>query len=103
MRWNFFNVTLPVRVESIVLQNVLQWLQSENLDIRWMAVRILFALSRNDENNGIVDFGIMLYDTDFKEKNADGGWKKADATYYRAKMENGVIIVPPKDSEEVLR
>ena len=56
-----------------------------------------------DENNGIVDFGIMLYDMDFKEKNADGDWKKADATYYRAKMENGVIIVPPKDSEEVLR
>lgn len=49
------------------------------------------------------DLGIMLYDMDFKEKNADGDWKKADATFYRAKMENGVIIVPPRDSEEVLR
>lgn len=49
------------------------------------------------------DLGIMLYDMDFKEKNADGDWKKADATFYRAKMENGVIIVPSKDSEEVLR
>lgn len=58
------NVTLPVRVESIVLQNVLQWLQSENLDIRWMAVRILFALSRNDENNGIVNSQLIkLIDT----------------------------------------
>lgn len=49
------------------------------------------------------DLGIMLYDMDFKEKNADGDWKKADATFYRAKIENGVIIVPPRDSEEVLR
>ena len=49
------------------------------------------------------DLGIMLYDMDFKEKNADGDWKKADATFYRAKMENGVIIVPPRDSEEILR
>lgn len=49
------------------------------------------------------DLGIMLYDMDFKDKNADGNWKKADATFYRAKMENGVIIVPPKDSEDVLR
>lgn len=49
------------------------------------------------------DMGIMLYDIDFQEKNADGDWKKADATFYRAKMENGVIFVPSKDSEEVLR
>lgn len=49
------------------------------------------------------ELGIMLYDMDFKEKNADGDWKKADATFYHAKMENGVIIVPPRDSEEVLR
>lgn len=49
------------------------------------------------------ELGIMLYDMDFKEKNADGDWKKADATFYRAKMENGVIIVPPRDSEEILR
>lgn len=49
------------------------------------------------------DMGIMLYDIDFQGKNADGDWKKADATFYRAKMENGVIFVPSKDSEEVLR
>lgn len=44
------------------------------------------------------DLGIMLYDMDF-EKNSN----KPDAMFYRAKMEKGVIIVPPKDSEEVLR
>jgi CRISPR-associated protein Cas5d len=42
------------------------------------------------------DLGIMLYDMDFKEQSID-------ATFYRAKMENGVIIVPHRKSEEVLR
>ncbi|MDR0891074.1 MAG: type I-C CRISPR-associated protein Cas5c, partial [Mediterranea sp.] len=42
------------------------------------------------------DLGIMLYDIDF---NADGN----PSMYFRAKMENGVILVPSKDSKEVLR
>lgn len=44
------------------------------------------------------DLGIMLYDMDF-ESNP----KKPDAMFYRAKMEQGVIVVPDKNSEEVLR
>ena len=44
------------------------------------------------------DLGIMLYDMDF-ETNL----KNPPAMFYRAKMENGVIIVPPKDSKEILR
>lgn len=44
------------------------------------------------------DLGIMLYDMDF-DKNP----QKPDAMFYRAKMEQGVIVVPDKDSEEVLR
>lgn len=44
------------------------------------------------------DFGIMLYDMDF-----EGNPQKPDAMFYRAKMEQGVIVVPDKDSEEVLR
>lgn len=44
------------------------------------------------------DFGIMLYDMDF-ESNP----QKPDAMFYRAKMKQGVIIVPDKDSEEILR
>ncbi|MCQ2384321.1 MAG: type I-C CRISPR-associated protein Cas5c [Paludibacteraceae bacterium] len=44
------------------------------------------------------DLGIMLYDMDF-----DGNPQKPDAMFYRATMEQGVIIVPNKDSEEVLR
>lgn len=45
-----------------------------------------------------MDLGIMLYDMDF-DTNAE----KPDTMFYRAKMENGVIIVPPRNSEEVLR
>lgn len=44
------------------------------------------------------DLGIMLYDMDF-----DGNILKPDAMFYRAKMVQGVIVVPDKDSEEVLR
>lgn len=44
------------------------------------------------------DLGLMLYDMDF-DKNVE----KPDAMFYRVKMENGIIIVPPRDSEEVLR
>ena len=44
------------------------------------------------------DLGIMLYDMDF-EKDVNN----PPALFYRARMEKGVIIVPPKDSKEVLR
>lgn len=44
------------------------------------------------------DLGIMLYDMDF-----DADLKNPPALFYHVKMENGVIIVPPKDSEEILR
>lgn len=44
------------------------------------------------------DLGIMLYDMDFEHN-----LQKPDAMFYRAKMEQGVIIVPDKDSEEVMR
>lgn len=41
------------------------------------------------------DLGIMLYDIDFANDK--------QAMFFRAKMERGVIRVPEKDSEEVLR
>lgn len=44
------------------------------------------------------DLGIMLYDMDFEQN-----LKNPPAMFYRAHMENGVIIVPSKDSEEILR
>ena len=44
------------------------------------------------------DLGIMLYDMDF-EANP----RSPEAMFYRPQMHEGVIIVPPKDSEEVLK
>lgn len=44
------------------------------------------------------DLGLMLYDMDF-----EGNVEKPDAMFYHAIMEQGVIIVPPKDSKEVLK
>lgn len=52
-------VVLPIKVESIVLQNVLQWLHSEHLDVRLNATRILLAMSRNPENHGIVNHQLV--------------------------------------------
>jgi len=43
------------------------------------------------------DFGIMLYDLDFTDSD------NIIPMFYNAKMENGVIIVPPPTSEEILR
>ena len=45
-----------------------------------------------------LDLGIMLYDMDFETD-----LKNPPAMFYRARMENGIIIVPPKNSKEVLR
>lgn len=44
------------------------------------------------------DLDIMLYDMDF-----DRNPTKPDAMFYRAKMKRGVIVVPDKDSKEILR
>ena len=44
------------------------------------------------------DLGIMLYDMD-----SEANLKNPPAMFYRAKMENGVIIVPHRNSKEILR
>ena len=44
------------------------------------------------------DLGFMLYDMDFESNPS-----KPDPMFFRAKMDNGVIIVPPLNSEEVLK
>lgn len=43
------------------------------------------------------DLGFMLYDMDFSKRT------DPQPMFYRAKMENGIIHVPPINSEEVLR
>ena len=53
------------------------------------------ALSEQDGGNR--ELGIMLYDMDFSKP------KNIQAMFYRAEMKNGVIVVPPVNSEEILR
>ena len=43
------------------------------------------------------DFGLMLYDLDFSDP------ENIMPMFYNAKMENGVIVVPPPTGKEVLR
>lgn len=47
------------------------------------------------------DLGIMLYDMDYSSQNGVGS--NIQAMFYRAEMKNGIIIVPPINSEEILR
>ncbi len=44
------------------------------------------------------DLGIMLYDMDFESDPI-----KPEAMFFRAKMDHGVIVVPPINSKEVLK
>ena len=58
-------VLLTKKMESIVLQNTLQWIRSDNTDIRWNSTRILMALLRNPENEGVINHKLVnLVDTD---------------------------------------
>ena len=56
-----------------------------------------FAPALSAEQGGNRDLGIMLYDMDFSDP------KDIQALFYRAEMKEGVIIVPPLNSEEILR
>lgn len=51
----------------------------------------------SEEQGGNRELGIMLYDMDFSNL------KDIRPLFYRPQMTNGVIIVPPINSEEILR
>lgn len=55
------------------------------------------APALTSEQGGDRDLGIMLYDMDFSNP------KNIQAMFYRAKMKQGVIIVPSLDSGEILK
>lgn len=62
---NNMSVKFPKNIEIILLQNVLQWINSSNLDIRWCATKILLALLRNPDNKNIVNNKLInLVDTE---------------------------------------
>lgn len=44
------------------------------------------------------DLGIMLYDMDFETNESN-----PSAMFFHARLENGIIIVPPRNSNEILK
>lgn len=49
------SVRFEDKLESLILQNVLNWLREDTLQIRWNATRILIAMLRNIENRGVIN------------------------------------------------
>lgn len=95
-------VVLPRSVETIVLQNVLQWLHSDNTDIRWNATKILLALCRSPENANVVNHQIIrLIDTDnvyiknliMRNIYTIGGIEEATRDYVVSKCSNDANYV----------
>ena len=52
-------VVLPNKLEALIMQNVLQWLHSDNTNIRLYATKILLTLCRSCENVNIVNHQII--------------------------------------------
>ena len=104
------DVTFPQKIESIILQNVLQWLCSDQLDIRWNATRILFTLARNPENSSIVNHRLIsLVDSDnvyIKNLIMRNIYKMDEITaqtreYIVSKCENDACFVVRKVCKEI--
>lgn len=53
------NILLPTKIDVVVLQKTIQWLNSEYFDIIWNSTRILFMLSRNLDNCEIINHQII--------------------------------------------
>ena len=52
---NTDEVIFPKNIETVVLQNALQWLNYDHIDIRWNATKILLKLLRNPENQHLIN------------------------------------------------
>lgn len=58
-------ISIPEKTESVILQNVLQWLYSDNLSIRYNATIILLNLLSNKDNISMINRKILsLIDND---------------------------------------
>lgn len=52
-------IILPDKIEGVVLQNVLQWLNSNHTDIRWYATAVLLLLCRTPDNRNVINHTIV--------------------------------------------
>lgn len=49
------DIIFPKCFNPVIIQNILQWLQNDNLDIRWYSTRLLLMLGRVQENEIIIN------------------------------------------------
>ncbi len=103
-------IILPPTIDAIVLQNVLQWLNSEHLDVRWNAVRILLALSRNIDNQGVVNHqlitlidsnGVHIKNLIIRQLYKISGITDSTREYIMSKCKNDANYVVRKVCDEV--
>lgn len=52
-------VLLPEKIEDLIMTNVLVWLHSEYIDIRWNAMRILLSMSRSEKYATLVNHQLL--------------------------------------------
>lgn len=99
---NNMSVKFPKNIEIILLQNVLQWINSDNLDIRWCATKIILAFLRNSENMNILNNKLInLVDTEnayiknliMRNVYLSENIKETTRTYIISKCENDANFV----------
>ena len=103
-------IRLPSKIDILVLQNVLQWLNSEYLIIRWNATRLLLMMTRNKENLGLINRKLLnLIDNDcyyiknlvLRQFSNYDGITQETKEYIFAKCENDYNYVVRLVCEEV--
>lgn len=103
------SAVLPHPLGTIALQNVLQWLHSEHLDLRYIATKILLQFACNPENESVVNRRIInlvdsecIYIKNLIVNNiytAKGIWAKT-IDYVVSKCENDECFIVRKACAE---
>ena len=91
-------------------ENVLQWLQLNNVDIKWNAIHILFMLTRSAENESFInnkiinlidDEGIYVKIAILRQIYLYDGISESTRNYVISKCENDPCYVVRKTCEEI--
>lgn len=103
-------IKFPENVEIVIIQNVLQWLQLNNVDIKWNATHILFMLTRSAENDSFINNKIInLIDNEgiyvkiaiLRQIYLYDGISESTRNYVISKCENDPCYVVRKTCEEI--
>ena len=103
-------IKFPENVKIVIIQNVLQWLQLNNVDIKWNATHILFMLTRSTENesfinnkiiNLIENEGIYVKIAILRQIYLYDGISESTRNYVISKCENDPCYMVRKTCEEI--